>query len=87
MNNIKEYYLDLDKVMELPTTKRNMIMDMYRDIAAITDLHIGQFCNNICIVFYESTFSFSLLTRIYDKTKMKTVMFEYEKLDNDEIVF
>ena len=26
-------------------------MDMYRDIAAITDLHIGQFCNNICIVF------------------------------------
>ena len=62
-------------------------MDMYRDIAAITDLHIGQFCNNICIVFYESTFSFSLLTRIYDKTKMKTVMFEYEKLDNDEIVF
>ena len=32
MNNIKEYYLDLDKVMELPSTKRNIIMEMYRDM-------------------------------------------------------
>jgi hypothetical protein len=40
MNNIKEYYLDLDKVMELPTTKRNMIMDMYRDMAhSVNDSH------------------------------------------------
>ena len=81
-NNVIHYLKQNDYTF-LTTPK----MDMYRDIAAITDLHIGQFCNNICIVFYESTFSFSLLTRIYDKTKMKTVMFEYEKLDNDEIVF
>ena len=40
MNNIKEYYLDLDKVMELPTTKRNMIMDMYRDMVhSVNDSH------------------------------------------------
>jgi DNA-binding cell septation regulator SpoVG len=32
MKNIKEYYLDLDKVMELPSTKRNIIMEMYRDM-------------------------------------------------------
>jgi hypothetical protein len=32
MNNIKEYYLDLDKVMKLPSTKRNIIMEMYRDM-------------------------------------------------------
>jgi hypothetical protein len=77
------HYLKQNEYTFLTTPK----MDRHRDIAAITDLHIGQFCNNICIVFYESTFSFSLLKRIYDKTKIKTVMFEYEKLHNDEIVF
>lgn len=32
MNNIKDYYLIIEKVIDLPTPKRNMIMDMYRDM-------------------------------------------------------
>lgn len=32
MNNIKEYYLLVDKIIDLPSPKRNFIMDMYRDM-------------------------------------------------------
>lgn len=32
MYNIKNYYLLLDKIIDLPSPKRNMIMDMYRDM-------------------------------------------------------
>jgi hypothetical protein len=32
MTQIKDYYLVIDKIMELPSPKRNVIMDMYRDM-------------------------------------------------------
>lgn len=32
MNNPKDYYLLLDKIIDLPSPKRNLIMDMYRDM-------------------------------------------------------
>ena len=32
MTQIKDYYLVMDKVMDLPSPKRNLIMDMYRDM-------------------------------------------------------
>ena len=32
MQNIKDYYLIIEKVIDLPTPKRNLIMDMYRDM-------------------------------------------------------
>jgi hypothetical protein len=32
MNNIKDYYLVIDKIIDLPSPKRNLIMDMYRDM-------------------------------------------------------
>jgi hypothetical protein len=32
MNNIKDYYLVLDSVIDLPSPKRNLIVDMYRDM-------------------------------------------------------
>lgn len=32
MKNLKGYYFLIEKVMDLPTPKRNMIMDMYRDM-------------------------------------------------------
>ena len=32
MRNIKDYYLLVDKIIDLPTPKRNLIMDMYRDM-------------------------------------------------------
>lgn len=32
MNRIKDYYLLIDKIIDLPSPKRNLIMDMYRDM-------------------------------------------------------
>ena len=32
MNNIKDYYLLIEKIIDLPSPKRNLIMDMYRDM-------------------------------------------------------
>jgi hypothetical protein len=32
MNNIKDYYLVIEKIIDLPSPKRNLIMDMYRDM-------------------------------------------------------
>jgi hypothetical protein len=32
MQNIKDYYLLIEKVIDLPSPKRNLIMDMYRDM-------------------------------------------------------
>ena len=32
MQNMKEYYLIIEKVIDLPSPKRNFIMDMYRDM-------------------------------------------------------
>ena len=32
MRNIKDYYLLVEKVIDLPSPKRNFIMDMYRDM-------------------------------------------------------
>ena len=32
MQNIKDYYLLIEKIIDLPSPKRNLIMDMYRDM-------------------------------------------------------
>jgi len=32
MQNMKDYYLIIEKVIDLPSPKRNFIMDMYRDM-------------------------------------------------------
>jgi hypothetical protein len=32
MNFIKDYYLLIDQIIDLPSPKRNLIMDMYRDM-------------------------------------------------------
>jgi len=32
MSNIKDYYLLVEKIIDLPSPKRNFIMDMYRDL-------------------------------------------------------
>ena len=77
-NRVIKYLLD---------NNYNIIMtpkiDEYRDIAAIYDLHIGQYCNNVYIFLYDSSFSFTLLYRIYELFKIKPIMlhmhFEVEK--------
>jgi hypothetical protein len=32
MQNIKDYYLIIEKIIDLPSSKRNFIMDMYKDM-------------------------------------------------------
>jgi hypothetical protein len=48
-----------------------------REVAAIYDLHIGQYCNNVYILVYDSSFSYTLLYRIYEQTRFKPVELNY----------
>jgi hypothetical protein len=52
-------------------------MSQDREIAAIYDLHIGQHCNNVYILVYDSSFSYTLLYRIYEQTKFKPLELNY----------
>lgn len=52
-------------------------MSENREIAAIYDLHIGQHCNNVYILVYDSSFSYTLLYRIYEQTKFKPIELNY----------
>jgi len=58
-------------------------MDKCRDVAAIYDLHIGQYCNNVYILTYDSSFSYTLWYRIYEQDKVIPIVlhldFEVEK--------
>ena len=48
-----------------------------RDVSAIIDLHIGQYCNNVYIGVFESTFSYALLTRINNKPNVNSVIISF----------
>jgi len=52
-------------------------MSNEREVAAIYDLHIGQYCNNVYILVYESSFSYTLLYRIFEQNKFKPVQLNY----------
>ena len=58
-----------------------------RDISAIIDLHIGQICNNICICVFESTFSFSRVTRAYNNLELKNYLICFTDINNNEFYF
>jgi hypothetical protein len=32
MQNIKDYYLIIEKIIDLPSPKRNLVMELYRDM-------------------------------------------------------
>jgi hypothetical protein len=55
-------------------------MNTFRDISAIIDMHIGQYCNGVYISVFESSYSFALLTRIYNKKNYKMVLLEFNNL-------
>jgi hypothetical protein len=48
-----------------------------REVAAIYDLHIGQYCDNIYILVYDSSFSYTLLYRIFEQNRFKPVELNY----------
>jgi hypothetical protein len=52
-------------------------MSKDREIAAIYDLHIGQYCDNVYILVYDSSFSYTLLYRIFEQNRLKPVELNY----------
>jgi len=52
-------------------------MSEHREVAAIYDLHIGQYCNNVYICVFDSSFSYTLLYRIFEQSKIKSVDLNY----------
>ena len=58
-----------------------------RDVSAIIDLHIGQFCNNKCICVFESTFSFTLVSRIYNYSNVQDYLIFFRDINNNNTDF
>jgi hypothetical protein len=52
-------------------------MSLEREVAAIYDLHIGQYCDNVYILVYDSSFSYTLLYRIFEQNRFKPVELNY----------
>lgn len=52
-------------------------MSKDREVAAIYDLHIGQYCDNVYILVYDSSFSYTLLYRIFEQNRFKPVELNY----------
>jgi len=48
-----------------------------REVAAVYDLHIGQYCNNVYVLVYDSSFSYTLLYRIFEQAKFRPVELNY----------
>jgi len=47
MKNISDYYLIIEKIIDLPSPKRNFIMDMYRDMLhRSSDTHMKDVVNS-----------------------------------------
>ena len=79
-NNNVVKYLDENEYNYIKPPK----MDTSREILAIIDMHIGQYCNKTYIFVFESSFSFALLCRIYNKKNVKSVMLEFNDIENIE---
>jgi hypothetical protein len=75
-------YMEKNNYIYIKTPK----LDNNRDVSAIIDMLIGQYCNKKYICVYESSFSFTLLTRIYNKTNYKLIMFELNDLNSERFI-
>jgi len=75
-------YMDKNNYKYIKTPK----FDSNRDVSAIIDMHIGQYCNNIYIGTFESSFSYILYIRMYNKNKVKPIIFGLADINNDYIV-
>jgi hypothetical protein len=57
--------------------------DKDREISAIHDMLLGEYCNNYYVYVWESSFSYTLLSRINKKPNVKTIQISYENLHNE----
>ena len=60
-----------------------------RELSAIVDLHIGNYCNNKYIFIFESSYSFTLLKRILNKNTNTIIalMIEYMNIFSPECIY
>jgi hypothetical protein len=70
-NNAVVEYLDKNNYKTFKTPK----FDTSRDVAAIYDLLIAQNCNNVFVGVFESSFSFSVMNRINNRTNIIPIIF------------
>jgi len=82
-NNAVVEYLDKYKYNTIKTPK----FDTNRDVAAIYDLLIAQTCNNVYVCIYESSFSFTVLNRINDRTNIIPVVFKITDFEDLNIYY
>lgn len=57
-----------------------------REISAIYDLMLGEYCNNYYICVWESSYSYTLFSRINTKKGVKALQIYYENLNRKEDV-
>ena len=70
-NNAVVEYLDKNNYKTIKTPK----FETSRDVAAIYDLNIAQNCNNVFVGIFESSFSFTILNRINNRTNIIPIIF------------
>ena len=58
--------------------------DKDREISAINDLLLGERCNKYYVCVLESSYSYTLLSRIKKNPNVVTIQIQLEQLDNDE---
>lgn len=100
INLIKKYIRKSDTTIILTYSYQNSVIDFLRDneynfiidreknedreICAIYDLLLGESCNNYYICVWESSFSYTLFSRINKKKDIKTLQIYYENLNREE---
>ena len=97
---IKKYFNKSDIIILLTYTLNNSVIDFLntnsykyiinqkknddREISAIYDLMLGEYCNNYYICVWESSYSYTLFSKINNKEGIKTLQIYYENLDKKE---
>lgn len=100
INLIKKYFNKDDLIIILTYSLNNSVIDFLnnngykyiinekksddREISAIYDLMLGEYCNNYYICIWESSYSYTLFSRINKKNNVKAIQIYYEDLDRRE---
>lgn len=100
INLIKKYLNKNDKILVLTYSINNEVIDFLkennynyiinenketnREISAIIDLLLGEYCNNYYICVWESSFSYTLFSKINKKREIKALQIELNNLNKNE---
>ena len=93
---IKEFFNNNDTILLLTYNTDNAVIhylktnnykciindkkDKDREISAIHDMLLGEYCNNYYVFVWESSFSYTLLSRINKKPNVKAIQISYVNL-------